>query len=337
MPETDRKDQSHDPGMIAGQFVEMAEQSQRAIQAFWRRQVEESGRKGFSLVDPDSVGMAFAHWTVKLIQDPGKLAAAQASFWQDQAGLWRAMMERAQGHDAAPVIEPERGDRRFKDAAWDDEILYDYLKQSYLLSAKWLRGVSEQTEGLDEKERERVDFYTCQFISAISPSNFAMTNPSVLNMAKETRGQNLVDGLKRLLADLEKGKGRLKVSMTGLRSHSSGQALLASACRVGSHGLLRAEYQLRKSLFRLTDASARAARSGVARPAISISSRRMSLAMALPGPTPLTVTIRPSSARPIWITPLSPRSRTTTSGASSGRPAICRLRSCWSDQNQGTA
>ena len=67
--------------------------------------------------------------------------------------------------------------------------------------------------GLDPKEQEKVDFYTRQFISAVAPSNFLLTNPAVLRKAKETGGRNLLDGLERLLADLERGRGRMPISM----------------------------------------------------------------------------------------------------------------------------
>jgi len=205
---------NQDPALIAKQFADAAEQSQRAIQAFWQRQIEEAAESGFSLIDPQAVGAAFFDWSTKLMEDPGKLADTQMAFWHDQVSLWQSMTERAWDKDATPAFESEKGDRRFKDPAWDDELLYDYLKQSYLLSAKWMRSMAQETVAPDTKDQERVDFYTRQFISAMSPSNFALTNPAVLKKAQETGGQNLVEGLKHLLADLEKGKGRLKISMT---------------------------------------------------------------------------------------------------------------------------
>ena len=69
-------------------------------------------------------------------------------------------------------------------------------------------------EGLDPKTAQKVDFYTRQFVDAMSPSNFLLTNPEVLRRTAETGGENLLKGLSHLLADLERGKGKLRISMT---------------------------------------------------------------------------------------------------------------------------
>src|SRR3546814_330345 len=67
---------------------------------------------------------------------------------------------------------------------------------------------------MDEKTKRKVEFYTRQFVDAMAPSNFAMTNPAVLRATVESRGENLVKGLSNLLRDLEAGKGQLKISQT---------------------------------------------------------------------------------------------------------------------------
>ena len=148
------------------------------------------------------------------MSDPARLAEAQVQLWQDSVALWQSTLQRMLGQEAPPVIEPERGDRRFKDQAWSEDLLFDYVKQSYLLSARWLRGLVKDVPGLERPDQDKVDFFTRQFVSAVAPSNFVLTNPAVLRKAKETGGQNLVDGLQHLLADLERGKGRLQISMS---------------------------------------------------------------------------------------------------------------------------
>ena len=74
-----------------------AEQSQRAVQSFWQRQLREQAEGGFSLVDADAVSKAFFDFGAKLMADPTKLAEAQMAFWQGQADLWQRMMQRAHG------------------------------------------------------------------------------------------------------------------------------------------------------------------------------------------------------------------------------------------------
>ncbi len=202
------------------------------MQAFWQRQFEEQQGGSFSMPDSQSISNAFMDWSGAVMKDPGRLIDMQMNFWKDQSALWQSMAQRAGGQQTSPVAEAARGDRRFKDGAWNDELMYDYLKQSYLLSARWMRGVTEDTEGLDPKSQEKVDFYTRQFVSALAPSNFAATNPAVLKKTQETGGQNLVKGLKHLLADLEKGRGKLKISMTDEAAFTVGENVATTPGKV---------------------------------------------------------------------------------------------------------
>src|SRR3546814_1547370 len=98
-------------------------------------------------------------------------------------------------------------------SAWDDNSLFDFIKQSYLLTARWIQNTVRDVEGLDEQTARKVDFYTRQFVDAMAPSNFVLTNPEVLRATFESGGENLVHGLENLLTDLEKGEGRLRIRM----------------------------------------------------------------------------------------------------------------------------
>src|SRR6185312_610776 len=92
--------------------------------------------------------------------------------------------------------------------------LFDYIKQSYLIAARHIQGAVAQVEGLPQESEKKVAFFTRQYVDALSPSNFVMTNPQVLRETLNTGGQNLVRGLNNLLADIEKGHGELRISMT---------------------------------------------------------------------------------------------------------------------------
>lgn len=102
--------------------------------------------------------------------------------------------------------QPARGDRRFKDEAWQSQPLYHLLKQSYLLSAKQLSDLVEQAQ-VDERTKLQLRFYARQFIDAMSPSNFPATNPEVVRKALETRLESLTQGMRNLMEDV--GKGRI--------------------------------------------------------------------------------------------------------------------------------
>ena len=158
-------------------WKELGEQSQRVVQAFAERQQQDGG---FSVFNPQSVAQAFMAASAGLMADPAKLMEAQMRFWQESMALWQSTAQRMAGQQAEPLAEPARGDRRFKDDAWAEDPLYDYLKQSYLMTSRWVQGVVHDVEGLDPKDKEKVEFYTRQYLSAMSPSNFAMTNPQVV-------------------------------------------------------------------------------------------------------------------------------------------------------------
>ena len=130
------------------------------------------------------------------------------------------------------MIEPPPGDRRFRDKAWTDNTLFDFIKQSYLLTARWLQETVKQVDGIDERTARKVDFYTRQFVDAIAPSNFLMTNPEVLRATIESRGENLLNGLKNLLDDLERGKGRLAIKMTDMAAFRIGENIAVTPGKV---------------------------------------------------------------------------------------------------------
>jgi polyhydroxyalkanoate synthase len=136
--------------------------------------------------------------------------------------LWQTTAQRMLGHQVDPVIAPAADDRRFKHEGWQDNGLFDFIKQSYLLTARWMQGTVEGIDGVDRKTRQKIEFYTRQFVDAMAPSNFAFSNPEVIQRTIETRGENLVKGLENLLGDLERGKGKLKISMTDYEAFEVG-------------------------------------------------------------------------------------------------------------------
>jgi polyhydroxyalkanoate synthase len=116
------------------------------------------------------------------------------------------------GEKRKPVIEPEAGDKRFSAPDWQQNPAFDALKQTYLLfTAAWLRAISG-IEGLDEKEQRRLTFLLRLWLDAISPTNFAFTNPQVIHETIATGGQNFLRGLQHLLRDLE--QGQIKITDT---------------------------------------------------------------------------------------------------------------------------
>lgn len=226
-------DQPSDHSAEAGrQIQELMEQSQRVAQTFFERQAQELSGGEFHISDPQAIGRAFFDLGTQLWANPARLVEAQMKLVQESMTLWQRTTARMMGEEVEPVAVPERGDRRFKDEAWNEDLLFDYIKQSYLLSSRWLRTLVHDVDGLDPKAQERVDFYTRQFVSAAAPSNFALSNPAVLKKAKATGGDNLLAGFRHMLADLEQGQGRLKISMTDTEAFEVGKNVATTPGKV---------------------------------------------------------------------------------------------------------
>ena len=218
-----------DPAELSRRFAEIAEQSQRLVTDFLSRQ---NGEGGLGMATPTAIGAAFFEMTSRLMSDPSKLVEAQMSFWNDYLTLWQRTTQRMLGGEAEPVIEAPSEDRRFRDKAWSDNAVFDFIKQSYLLTARSIQSAVKNVEGLDDGAARKVDFYTRQFVDAIAPSNFVMTNPEVLRATIESRGENLLNGLKNLLGDLERGKGRLAISMTDMAAFKIGENVATTPGKV---------------------------------------------------------------------------------------------------------
>jgi polyhydroxyalkanoate synthase subunit PhaC len=218
-----------DADELARQIAGVAEKSQRLVTEFLKRQSPE---EGVGMASPLAIGAAFFEMTARMMSDPSRLVQAQLSLWNDYMTLWQRTAQRFLGGDPEPLIEPPQGDRRFRDAAWNDNTLFDFIKQSYLLTARWLQGAVRDVEGIDERTARKVDFYTRQFVDALAPSNFLLTNPEVLRATIESRGENLLNGLKNLLDDLERGKGRLAISMTDMAAFRIGENIAVTPGKV---------------------------------------------------------------------------------------------------------
>jgi polyhydroxyalkanoate synthase subunit PhaC len=182
----------------------------------------------------DELGIArafFDAW-VKMASDPVQLMQSQMKAWQDYSALWQNTLLAMSGQKAAPTIETQKGDRRFRHEDWQNKFLFDYLKQSYLIASRHLHKVMCNVQGLDESAAKKVDFYTRQYIDALSPSNFALTNPEVLNETVRSGGKNLLKGFNNLLDDLHRGDGELRVKMVDGSAFKLGENIAATPGKV---------------------------------------------------------------------------------------------------------
>jgi polyhydroxyalkanoate synthase len=217
-------------GELSKAMADIAARSQRIVSDFLARQAADGSFGGVE--DPLHIGDAFLDMTAKLMTNPTKLVEAQIGLWQDYLQLWQSTTKRILGQEAPPTVEPDKADRRFKDELWQENSVFDFIKQSYLLTSRWVQGVVHDVEGLDDHTSKKVDFYTRQFIDAMAPSNFVATNPEVLRATLESGGENLVKGLGNLLEDLERGKGKLAIRMTNPDAFTIGENIATTPGKV---------------------------------------------------------------------------------------------------------
>lgn len=165
-------------------------------------------------------------------QAPGRVLEEQLDFWGDQLQLVSNTLQRLLGEEVEPVVRPREGDRRFIDPVWEESILFDFLKQSYLLTAEHALHSVELLEGIPARERERLHFYVRQMVNALAPTNFALTNPEVLRTTVETGGRNLVNGMQLMVEDSKRSADILNVCMTPPNAFRLGRDLAASPGQV---------------------------------------------------------------------------------------------------------
>ena len=216
-----------DPALVSRTMADVAERSQRIVADFLKRQADTPGE-----ADPLHIGNAFLDMTSRLMANPARLVQAQIGFWQDYLTLWQHTARRMMGEPAPDVIAEDQKDKRFKHEAWRENEVFDFIRQSYLLSARYMQRLVHDAEGLDEKTAQKVDFYTRQFVDAMSPTNFALTNPEVLRRTAETGGENLLKGLSNLLTDLERGQGNLRIRMTDESKFKVGENIAVTPGKV---------------------------------------------------------------------------------------------------------
>ena len=216
-----------EPNMAA--WAAIAEKSRKVMADFMERtaQGESSG-----FAESVRISAAFMEAMGKLWTDPVRMMQAQMSLWQDYVRLWSSAAERMAGRNPDPVATHDPGDRRFRHAHWDEHQLFNFVKQSYLLTTRWMHGIMRDVRGLDEKTAKKVEFYTRQWIDAVSPTNFLLTNPEALQATMESGGDNLIKGLENLLEDLERGKGRLDIKTTDQEHFDVGKNIATTPGKV---------------------------------------------------------------------------------------------------------
>ena len=217
----------------AGAVETLTDITNRSANLFQVYREKISSDDGFQVIDPKTVTATFQEIIPKAAMNPAPIIKEQISLCADLAMLWqRTSMRALFNMPAEPVIVPSKQDKRFKNEAWTENWYFDYVKQHYLLLSRCIESSVRGVKDVDRHTHHKAQFYTRQFVSAFSPTNFALTNPSVLNTTVETRGANLLNGFRNLVEDLERGGGRLSLKMSDLSAFKFGENIASSPGKV---------------------------------------------------------------------------------------------------------
>ncbi|MFT4075675.1 MAG: class I poly(R)-hydroxyalkanoic acid synthase [Asticcacaulis sp.] len=180
--------------------------------------------------DPFQVGPAMTEVMNSLAQKPDKLVEAQSELLTGYMELWGKMTRRTLGTEAAPG--GKSADKRFADPHWQENIMFDMMRQSYLLSSNWINKLISSAEGIDPMVKRRAEFFTKLLTDAMSPSNFLFSNPAALKALVETSGESLVKGMERFADDMARGDGKLKISQADTDSFVVGRNVATTPGKV---------------------------------------------------------------------------------------------------------
>ncbi len=157
-----------------------------------------------------------------------RATAFNAKVWGATLKSWQDAANRFWGAGIPENEEEGRPDKRFSAPDWTENPYYETLKESYLLASEYLLDEAEKTDGEDTPEQRRLRFHLKQFVDAMAPVNYLLTNPAALKRAYETGGASLAEGARNLLSDLEEGR----MSMTDATAFQPGENLAITPGKV---------------------------------------------------------------------------------------------------------
>lgn len=165
------------------------------------------------------------------MSDSKRAIDAQTQLFGSYFAIWMRSLQSLSGDQPQPPQKKSK-DKRFADEDWEKNPFFHFLKDVFLVTSDWAFKMVREADGLDEHTRHKAEFYVRQIISAISPSNFALTNPEVYRDTIASNGENLVKGLKMLTEDIARGKGELRIRQTDMTKFEVGKNIAITPGKV---------------------------------------------------------------------------------------------------------
>ncbi|GAA4112881.1 PHA/PHB synthase family protein [Aminobacter aganoensis] len=220
-----------DPERFALNMARMIEQAGKAASAW--AEPREKGEVRDTVAEPmTDMFKTFSKLTEYWLSDPQRALEAQTRLFSGYLDVWSKTVQRMGGDEVEDTVKPERTDKRFLDPEWGRNAFFDFLKQAYLVTARWAGDLVDHADGLDEHTRHKAGFYVKQVANAISPSNFILTNPELFRETVASNGENLVRGMKMFAEDIVAGKGDLKLRQADYSGFEIGKNIATTPGKV---------------------------------------------------------------------------------------------------------
>ncbi len=224
-----------DPVALGQAMLDAYQKAQPIFEEYVEKYASPDSMEKFASInfDPMNVKEAYLDFLDQVMLKPEKFIELQQNYMQDWMELWQSSVSRFIGETQEEQDNRfDTKDRRFKSQEWQESALFNFIKNSYLLTCKHMEDVITNTDGLNDKQKEKLRFQTRLFSDAMSPSNFLMTNPDVLNETLKTGGENLVKGFENLINDLKRGQGDLSISTTNYEAFELGKNIAVTEGQV---------------------------------------------------------------------------------------------------------
>ena len=212
-------------------LARLVEEGGRALAAYLKPR--EEGHDDKELADEvTEVVKTLSEVAEYWLSDPQRTVELQTSLGKAYLDLWASAVRRLAGEEAAPVVVPASGDKRFSDPEWSQNQFFDFLKQAYLLTAQWADKLVADAADLNPHTKQKAEFYVRQIINALAPTNFVLTNPELLRETLTSNADNLVRGMHMLAEDIQRGGGHLKIRQSDSSMFEVGRNLAVTPGKV---------------------------------------------------------------------------------------------------------
>ena len=215
---TQESDSGGNLELLNTNLVKIEQLSQRLVAALASKRQVDASLQG---PGQDLYMKAAGAYMTEVMANPAKMMEHQISYWGKTLEHFIAAQQ-ALANGASEVADNTPADRRFSNPMWQTHPYFSYIKQQYLLNSQAVEEAVKNLDGLDARDRRRVEFFSRQILDMFAPTNFLGTNPEALAHAVETDGQSLVDGLENLVRDIEAHEGDIQVTLADKNAFSVG-------------------------------------------------------------------------------------------------------------------